>query len=189
MLITMDDFTGFLNSATQGDNGSAEALLPLIYEELRRLASAHMTLESSNHTLQPTALVHEAWLKMVNNQAQTWHNRAYFFSVAATLMRRILVDYARRKNRLKRGGKYQRHHIDIKNLAESVPDEKILLIDEALEQLEQVHPDWARVVEMKYFGGMRNKEVAEILDIGERSVERYWACARAWLYKRIRMEE
>ena len=181
----MDDFTVFLNSAAHGDRRSAEALLPLIYEELRRLASTHMALESANHTLQPTALVHEAWLKMVNDQERTWHNRAYFFAAAATMMRRILVDHARRKKRLKRGGQYQRQDVDILNLAEPLPDDRILLIEDALKQLERVHPDWAQVVVMKYFGGMLTQEVAGILGIGTRSVERYWACARAWLYKKI----
>lgn len=184
----MNDFTQVLHSASQGDDRSAESLLPLVYEELRRLAYSRMAKESANHTLQPTALVHEAWLRMVNDDERTWHNRAYFFSAAATSMRRILVEHARAKARLKRGGDQQRKDVNLVDLAEPLPDEKILLVEDALKQLEMAHPKWAQVVVMKYFGGMLSKEVAETLGIGERSVERYWACARAWLYKRIQTQ-
>ncbi|MBN2786441.1 MAG: hypothetical protein JXR25_16595, partial [Pontiellaceae bacterium] len=116
---------------------------------------------------------------------RTWQNRAHFLAVAATAMRHVLVGHARRKMTLKRGGDQVRADIEMSDLAEVVPDDRILLVEDALVKLEQVHPDWARVVVMKYFGGMLNKEVAESLDIGERSVERYWAAARAWLYKTI----
>lgn len=185
MNIAMNDFTIVLHAAAQGDSSSAEALLPLVYDQLRRLACSHMAMESAGHTLQPTALVHEAWLRMVNEEERTWHNRAYFLAAAANSMRRILVEHARRKKRMKRGGDQHRADIEMGDLAEPLPDDKILLVEDALLQLERVHPDWAQVVVMKYFGGMLNKEVSEALDMGERTVERYWAAARAWLYKTI----
>ena len=153
----------------------------MVYEELHRLACSHMA-GAAHHTLQPTALVHEAWLKMVNDEDRTWQNRAHFMAVAATAMRHVLVGHARRKMRLKRGGDRQRVDLEICELAEPAANETILRVEEALIQLERAHPDWAKVVVMKYFGGMLNKEVAESLSIGERSVERYWAAARAWLF-------
>lgn len=185
----MNDFTIMLNAASHGDNHSAQALLPLVYDELRKLAYARMAMESSDHTLQPTALVHEAWLRMVADEERTWQNRAYFFSAAATAMRRILVEHARRKTRLKHGGGQQRLNVDQVDVASPETDEKILLVEEALKELEAVNEIRSKVVVMKYFGGMTNKEVAEALGIGERSVDRHWACAKMWLYDRIRSKE
>ena len=181
----MNDFTQMLHSVAHDDEHSAEALLTQVYEELRKLAYARMATENANHTLQPTALVHEAWMRMVDDEERTWQNRAYFFASASTAMRRILVDHARRKSNRKRGGDRQRLGLDMIELAEPVPDEKILQVDDALQQLEQVHPEWARIVVMKYFGGMNRKEIAEALNMGERTVSRYWDYARAWLYKTI----
>ena len=180
----MDDFTTILNSAAGGDDRSAKALLPQVYEELRKLAHARMSGQAS-HTLQPTALVHEAWLRMVDNEDRTWHNRAYFCSAASTAMRNILIDHARKKAAIKHGGDRKRLDFDELDLATDEPDELILLVEDALQRLEQVNPKWARIVVMKYFGGMTNKEVAEALNIGESTVERYWAGARTWLYKQI----
>ena len=185
----MDDFTNMLNSAVGGNNHSAAALLPLVYDELRRLAYARMALESSGHTLQPTALVHEAWLRMVGNNDRTWQNRAYFFSAAATAMRRILVEHARRKGRLKHGGGQQRMNIDELELTGVEPDERILAVEEALKELEMANSVRAQVVVMKYFGGMTNKEVAEAMGIGERTVDRHWACAKVWLFERIQAQK
>jgi RNA polymerase sigma factor (TIGR02999 family) len=181
----MNDLTVILNAAAHGDGHSASALLPLVYDELRRLARSRMAMEGAGHTLQPTALVHEAWLRMVAAEDRTWQNRAYFFSSAATAMRRILVEHARKKSRLKRGGERQRLDIDALELSEPVQDEGILMVEEALQQLEQAHPKRGRVVMLKYFGGMTNKEVAETMGIGEATVERYWAFSKAWLYDRI----
>lgn len=181
----MNDFTRLLQSAAHGDDSSAEALLPLVYEDLRRLAQARMGQEASGHTLQPTALVHEAWLRMVNDTERTWQNRAYFFAAAATAMRRILIDHARRKAQLKRGGDQKRVNLDQLDLTEPQQDEIILLMEDALKELEQLHPKWGQVVVMKYFGGMTNKEAAEALDVSEPTVERYWAAAKVWLYRRI----
>lgn len=180
-----DDFTLILNTVSQGNAESADALLPLVYEELRRLAHAQMASESAHHTLQPTALVHEAWLRMVRDEGRNWRNRAYFFSAAATAMRRILVEHARSKGRLKRGGNRHRVDRDMIDLATPAMDDSILWVDEALQQLEQVHPQRARVVILKYFAGMTHEETAEALSLSQATVERYWAFSKAWLYDRI----
>ena len=181
----MNDFTQILQSVAHGKDHSAEAILPLVYEELRKLAHARMARENPNHTLQPTALVHEAWLSMVDDNERTWQNRAYFFASASTAMRRILVDHARRKSNLKRGGDQQRMDFEEIELSEPMPDDKVLQVEDALQQMEKAHPLWAQIVTMKYFGGMTRAEIAETLEIGERSVARYWDYARAWLYKTI----
>ncbi len=184
----MNDISSILNVASQERDRSAAALFPLVYNELRRLAGARMANEAGQHTLQPTALVHEAWLRMVRDEDRNWETRAGFFAAASRAMRRILVEHARRKGRLKRGGSRQRVDLEISELSDAEADEKILLVEDALTQLEQVHPEWAKIVVMKYFGGMTQPEIAEALGMGERTVRRYWSCARAWLYDRIRSE-
>ena len=181
----MTDITLILEDISRGEPQASDKLLPLVYNELRNLATARMLRESSGHTLQPTALVHEAWLRMVGDGSQSWKNRAYFFAAAAEAMRRILVEHARRKSRFKHGGGLQRLNIDELELAQVAPDEKILLVDDALDQLERIHPERARIVTLKYFGGMTNKQVAEALGIGERSVDRHWVCAKTWLYQKL----
>ena len=181
----MTDITLILEDISRGEPQASEKLLPLVYSELRNLAAARMLRESSGHTLQPTALVHEAWLRMVGDGSQSWKNRAYFFAAAAEAMRRILVEHARRKSRFKHGGGLQRLNVDEMELAQVAPDEKILLVDDALDQLERIHPERARIVVLKYFGGMTNKQVAETLGIGERSVDRHWVCAKTWLYQKL----
>ena len=180
------DITLILDAISRGESQASEKLLPLVYNELRNLATARMFMESAGHTLQPTALVHEAWLRLAGESNQDWKSRAYFFAAAAEAMRRILVEHARRKARLKHGGGQQRLNIEEVDLAETAPDEKILLVEEALEQLERSNPERARVVVMKFFGGMTNKEVADTLDIGERSVDRHWVCAKAWLFQKLK---
>lgn len=184
----MSDVTLILQAVGRGEGRSLDELLPLVYEELRRLAAARMAQESAGHTLQPTALVHEAWLRLVNDGDRTWKNRAYFFGAAAEAMRRILIESARRKSRLKYGGGQERLNIADLELAETTPDEKVLLINDALEQLEAEHPERARVVVLKYFGGLTNKEVAEMLAIGERTVDRHWVCAKEWLFRKVRTQ-
>jgi RNA polymerase sigma factor (TIGR02999 family) len=181
----MTDITLILEEISRGEPQASEKLLPLVYNELRNLATARMLRESSGHTLQPTALVHEAWLRMAGDGSQSWKNRAYFFAAAAEAMRRILVEHARRKSRFKHGGGLQRLNVDELELAQVAPDEKILLVDDALDQLERIHPERARIVVLKYFGGMTNKQVAENLGIGERSVDRHWVCAKTWLYQKL----
>jgi RNA polymerase sigma factor (TIGR02999 family) len=181
----MSDITMLLHAVERGEEQSAEDLLPVIYEELRHLAAARMAHEAAGHTLQPTALVHEAWLRLVNEEDRTWRNRAYFFAAAAEAMRRILVEHARRKARFKHGGGQQRLNVEDLNLAQSTPDEKVLLIHDALEQLELEHPERARIVVLKYFSGLTNREVAETLGLGERTVDRHWVCAKVWLVRKI----
>jgi RNA polymerase sigma factor (TIGR02999 family) len=181
----MSDITLVLEAINRGESQASEKLLPLVYNELRNLASARMLHESAGHTLQPTALVHEAWLRLAGDGKQNWKGRAYFFAAAAEAMRRILVEHARRKTRLKHGGGQQRLNIEDLQLAETPPDEKILMVEDALEQLERSNPERARVVVMKFFAGMTNKEVADMLDIGERSVDRHWVCAKAWLFQKL----
>ena len=178
--------TQILDAVGAGEAQAAEKLLPLVYEELRRLAAAKMAKETPGQTLQPTALVHEAWLRLVGDGPHTWQNRAHFFSAAAEAMRRILIQNARRKARLKRGGGQQRFDIDALELAGAAPDDKLLLVNEALERLEAEDPEKARVVVLKFFGGLTDREAAAILGVTERTVERHWAYAKAWLFRAIR---
>jgi RNA polymerase sigma factor (TIGR02999 family) len=180
--------TLLLDAISRGEGKAADELLPLVYDELRRLAAARMARESAGQTLQPTALVHEAWLRLVSDGERTWKNRAYFFAAAAEAMRRILIERARRKSRLKYGGGQQRINIEELELAEATPDDKILLVDEALQELEAEHPERARIVVLKFFGGLTNKEVAETLGLGERTVDRHWVCAKTWLFRRIQSQ-
>jgi RNA polymerase sigma factor (TIGR02999 family) len=184
---TSNEVTQVLQAIQRGGRGSEE-LLPLVYDELRRLATARMSQEASGQTLQATALVHEAWLRMIGDGDRTWQNRAHFFGAAAEAMRRILVENARRKSRLKRGGGQLRLDIDEIDLAATTPDEKILLMNDALEQLQAEDPEKARLVVLKFFGGLTNQEVAENLRVTERTVERQWAYAKAWLLQKIRTQ-
>jgi RNA polymerase sigma factor (TIGR02999 family) len=184
----MSDITLMLEAISAGENHASEQLLPLVYEELRRLAAARMSQEAAGQTLQATALVHEAWLRMVSDGDRSWQNRAHFFGAASEAMRRILIERARRKSSLKHGGGNERLNIESLELAETTPDDKMLLVNEALEQLEASQPERARVVVLKYFGGLTNKEVAETLNIGERSVDRHWMCAKNWLFRKIRAQ-
>lgn len=182
----MSEVTLILEALNRGENQASEQLLPLVYEELRRLAAARMAQESAGQTLQPTALVHEAWLQLVGSGERSWENRAHFFGAAADAMRRILIDKARRKARIKHGGGQARVDIQDLDLAETTPDDNVLLINEALQQLEKDDPEQARVVVLKFFAGLTNLEVAETLGLGERTVERQWACAKARLFRWIR---
>ncbi|MEO7413294.1 MAG: ECF-type sigma factor [Opitutaceae bacterium] len=164
---------------------AAEELLPLVYEELRRHAATRLAQESPGQTLQPTALVHEAWLRMFGDGNCQWENRAHFFGAASEAMRRILIENARRKSRLKRGGNPQRIGLDDIELASATPNEKLILIDEALQQLRELDPEKAQVVVQKFFGGHTNEEVAVSLGVTERTVRRHWAYAKAWLFASI----
>ncbi len=169
--------------------GNSEELLATVYEELRRLAAVRMAQESAGQTLQATALVHEAWLQLVGEGERSWENRAHFFGAAAHAMRRILVDAARRKSRLKRGAGHERVPLADVEIAGVIPDDSVLLINEALEKLEREDPEQAQIVVMKFFGGMTNEEVAASLAIGERTVYRQWVCAKARLFRWVRQQE
>ncbi|WP_233256695.1 sigma-70 family RNA polymerase sigma factor [Opitutus sp. ER46] len=189
ILAATSEITRLLQACGRGERQASAELLPLVYDELRRHAAVRMASEPAGQTLQPTALVHEAWLRLNRDDAQVWQNRAHFFGAAAEAMRRILIENARRKSRLKRGGDRQRVNFDDVELADTTPDEKILLIDEALERLQLEDPEKARVVLLKFFGGRTNQEVAEMLDVTERTVERHWAYAKAWLFESIRAQK
>jgi len=186
----MSDLTLMLKAVERGDAGASEDLLPHVYEELRRLAAARMAHEAAGHTLQATALVHEAWLRLIGDGGKTtWQSRGHFFAAAATAMRRILVENARRKRRLKRGGGEAHVNVDDVDVAEPLPNDDILEIHEALLKLEQANPQQAKIVELKFFGGLTNEEVAESLGIAERTVYRQWVCAKARLFRAIRHRE
>lgn len=183
-----NQITQVLQAIGRSESEVAEKLLPLVYDDLRRLAMARMANEAAGHTLQPTALVHEAWLRLVSDGDRTWQNRAHFFGAAAEAMRRILIEKARRKSRLKHGGGQARFNIEDLELADSTPDDKVLLINEALESLEAQDPELARIVVLKFFGGLNRQEVAESLDISKRMADRQWAYAKAWLLRHIRAQ-
>ena len=176
------DITELLNRLADGDGQVAAELLPLIYNELRRLAVHRLRHERSNHTLQATALVHEAYMKLAAQRGAKWQNRAQFFAVASQAMRRILVDYARTQQRTKRGGKQIR--VILKDVGVVFPriSEEILAVDESLERLEKLDPRQARIVELRYFSGLSTEEAAEALGISARTVIREWNVAKAWLY-------
>ena len=181
-----NDVTLLLEAVARGEAMASERLLPLVYDELRGLAAARMSAESAGHTLQPTALVHEAWLRLAGPGERRWQDRAHFFRVAAMAMRRVLVDHARQKARLKRGGNPVRIDLADIDLAATAPDERVLLVDQALTRLEQLDPEGARVVALKFFGNYTMGEIASILGVGERTVERRWTYARARLMQLIK---
>jgi RNA polymerase sigma factor (TIGR02999 family) len=174
--------------AVEQRGGAAEELLPLVYNELRQLAAVRMARESAGQTLQATALVHEAWLRLFDGNPRVWQNRAHFFGAAAQAMRRILIERARRKMSLKRGCRPEHVNIMDMDIAETLPDERVLLIDEALERLQAKDPELARVVMLKFFAGLTNVEVAEMLEVTERTVQNKWTFAKAWLLENIQEE-
>jgi RNA polymerase sigma factor (TIGR02999 family) len=183
-----NEITRILQAVGRGEAHASEELLPLVYQDLRRQAAAQMAREAAGQTLQPTALLHEAWLRVVGHGQRQWQNRAHFFGAAAEAMRRILIENARRKSRLKRGGDQVRVDPENIDLVATTPDEKVLLINDALERLSAQDPEKAQVVVMKFFGGRTNQEVAECLAVTERTVERHWAYAKAWLFQNIRAQ-
>ena len=181
----MSDVTQILERVEQGDSKAAEELLPLVYEQLRHLAASRMAQEAPGHTLQPTALVHEAWLRIAGHQNQHWNSRNHFFMAAAEAMRRILVEHARQKSRIKRGGDQHRVPLEDLELAVNADSETLLITEEALERLKLADPVKARLVELRFFTGLTLDEAAEVLGISAPTAKRYWAYARARLFQEI----
>jgi RNA polymerase sigma factor (TIGR02999 family) len=186
----MSDVTRILTAIEQGDPQAAEQLLPLVYEELRRLAAQRLSHESPGNTLQATALVHEAYMRLVDvDTPQQWDGRGHFFAAAAEAMRRILINRARDKRRLKRGGGRSRLDWSQLEVADDASGDDLIAIDEALEGLAARQPTCAELVKLRFFAGLTLSQAAECLSIGERTADRYWSFARAWLYQQLRGEE
>jgi RNA polymerase sigma-70 factor, ECF subfamily len=176
------DVTLLLSALTRGDAGAESKLIPVVYEELRRLAGSYMRRERVDHTLQATALVHEAYLKLVEQRSVNWQSRAHFFGVAAQLMRRILIDHARGHTRQKRGGEQQKISLDEAFVFSEQQADELLAVDDSLNLLAKIDPRQAKVVEMRFFGGLSVEEAAEALGISPKTVKRDWSVAKAWLY-------
>jgi len=181
----MPEITRILQSLERGDAQAADELLPLVYKELRRLAAHKMSLQPPGQTLQATALVHEAYLRLVGNEEKRWESRRHFFSAAAEAMRHILIDRARRRLRVRHGEKAEKVPLDDVEITAPAKDEIVLQLDEALEKLAQISPNQAEIVKLRFFAGFTEPEIAEILNLSERSVQRQWSYAKAWLFERI----
>jgi RNA polymerase sigma factor (TIGR02999 family) len=185
----VSDVTVILEHAQQGDPHAAEELLPLVYDELRRLAAHKMSSEPASHTLQPTALVHEVWLRLARGKDQSFVNRRHFFAAAAQAMRRILIERARHRDRARHGGQLQRVDLDAVELAAPLPDDDLLALDEALDQLAVFDPTAAELVKLRFFVGVAHAEAARMVGLSRSGADRAWVFARAWLYQQIRGEE
>jgi RNA polymerase sigma factor (TIGR02999 family) len=181
----MSDVTRILTAIEQGDARAADELLPLVYEELRRLAAQKMSQERPGQTLQATALVHEAYIRLVGSDARDWGGRTHFFAAAAEAMRRILIENARRKQRLKRGGARQQVDLDNVSIVIEGPSDDIVALDEALTKLALEDPVKADLVKLRYFAGLTIEQAAKILDISRATADRYWSYSRAWLFDEI----
>jgi len=181
----MSEVTRILTAIEQGDAQASEELLPLVYHELRRMAAHKMASEPAGHTLQPTALVHEAWLQLVDSQNQSWQNRAHFFGAAAEAMRRILIARARRKHTQRRGAGAMHLDVDEIEIASPAPDDQLLALNDALDRFAVLEPQQAELVKLRYFVGMKIPEAAEVIGISEATAKRWWAYARAWLFHEI----
>ena len=182
----VNEVTRILSAIAQGDSSAASQLLPLVYDELRKLAGHRLARQSPGQTLQPTALVHEAYLRLVGDpQESNWESRGHFFAAAAEAMRRILVENARRKGRRKRGGGLSRLDLDAEQVAAPAVREDLLALDEALSKLSAVDPQAAQLVELRYFAGLAIPEAARVLGVSPRTADRLWAFARAWLLREI----
>jgi RNA polymerase sigma factor (TIGR02999 family) len=181
----MTDVTRILNAIEQGDAKATDELLPLVYEELRHLAARKMSRESPGQTLQATALVHEAYIRLVGSEDQNWSGRTHFFAAAAESMRRILIDNARRKQRLKRGGDQRRIDLEDVELPVETPSDNLIALDKALAKLATKDKVEADLVKLRYFAGLTLEQSASILELSERTAIRHWAHARAWLHRQI----
>jgi len=182
----MSDVTQILQQIEQGDPSAVEQLLPLVYEELRKLAAAKMAQESPDHTLQATALVHEAYVRLVNDdEARHWNSRGHFFGAAAEAMRRILVENARRKQRMRHGGEWQRVELDSRQLQGGASEELVLAVDESLDALAEQNAQAAQLVKLRYFAGLTLPQAADSLGISPRTADRLWSYAKAWLHAEL----
>lgn len=185
----MTDVTRILNAIERGDAKATDELLPLVYEELRLLAAQKLSAEKAGQTLQATALVHEAYLRLVGDGAQQWSNLAHFFGAAAEAMRRILIENARRKHRIKRGGDLNKVELDDVDLAIDGPSDELLTLDEAISRLTMVDKTKADLVKLRYFAGLSLDQAADILQLSPTTAKRHWTYARAWLYRAIASNE
>ena len=181
----MSDVTRILAAIERGDERGVDELFPLVYQELRRLAAQKLSQERPGQTLQATALVHEAYLRLVGAEDQNWDGRTHFFSAAAEAMRRILVENARRKKRVKHGGGRRRVDLDAADVSVEVPSDDLIALDEALEKLSNEDKVSAELIKLRFFAGLTMEQAADILRIPRRTADRNWAYARAWLYKEI----
>lgn len=181
-----DDITLLLNRVGDGDQDAANRLMPLVYTELRRMAAQYLRHERPGHTLQATALVHEAYIRLAGQRDAKWQNRSHFFAIASQLMRRIMVDYARAQLRNKRGGKQERVSLDDSLLISPDRTDELLAVNESLARLEVLDPRQGRIVELRYFGGLTVDETAEVLHISSKTVLREWSMAKAWLYGNLK---
>ncbi len=177
--------TRLLRDAQAGDSNSLDELLPLVYDELKRIAAYKISLERPNHTLQATALVHEAYLRLIDQHSVDWRNRAHFFAIASEMMRRILVNYAESRNAKKRNEGQTLISLDVAGEVAADSEVDLIFLDNALKELAEFDPTQARVVELKFFGGLTNEETAEVLGVSDRTVKREWRMARAWLASRL----
>ena len=187
--LSKPNVTDLLIEWQQGDRDALDRLTPLVYDELRRIARAYMRRERQGHTLETTALVNEAYLRLIDQQKIEWQNRAHFFAVMAQVMRHILIDYARRRQYLKHGGHTRRVSLEEAAAMTDVRATELLALNEALDELARLDPRKSRVVELRYFGGLSLEETADVLDISVMTVRRDWRAARAWLYKAMRNDE
>ena len=174
-----------LQQIESGDAQAASQLLPLVYDELRKLGAQKLAHEHPGQTLQATALVHEAWLRLGGDQQIAWRNRAHFFAAAAEAMRRILIDRARRKGRQRRGSGAEHLHVDELEIASPAPDDQLLALNDALDRFAELEPQQAELVKLRYFVGLKIEEAAEVLGISQATAKRWWAYARAWLFHEI----
>jgi RNA polymerase sigma factor (TIGR02999 family) len=182
----MSELTRVLEATARGDPQAASKLLPLVYDQLRQLASGKMAQESGVQTLQPTALVHEAWLRLGGDEQPTWENRTHFFCAAAEAMRRILIDRARSKQARRHGGGQQRLDVEEVEIAAPMREDELLAINEALDRFSQHAPQKAELVKLRYFAGMGLKEAGQVLGISEPTAVRWWTYSKTWLYQAIR---
>jgi RNA polymerase sigma factor (TIGR02999 family) len=189
MLIRMqqrpENITELLASYGRGDKESLDQLMPIVYEELRRQAARYLRREQAGHTLQTTALIHEAYVRLVDQRNMQWQNRAHFFGIAAQMMRRILVDHARSKKRAKRGGSEVRVSLDKATVAVKGQDLDVVALDEALQRLAEIDEQQSRVVELRFFSGLSVEETAEVMGISKSTVKRDWSMAKAWLHREL----